>query len=129
MSTRGALVVGLMAGAVGCLLAVALDVDGPVRATVTVPFLLFGPGLALSLMMGPMSLEARVVVAAAGSVSAATLVSLLLLLVGLWSGVLGVALLATTVLLICAGELRRDPNGPASDPTANPLTPEAELPA
>ena len=117
------LAIGLIVTALVSLVAVALDIGGPVRALVAIPFVLAGPGLAMSLLMGTMSNEARILVAIAGSVATTTLVSLLLLLVGLWSGGLGIAVLTTIVLLVCVDVLRRDPTEDEISPT-----PHVELP-
>ncbi len=118
---------GLIAAALAAVLAVVVDVGGPVRALLTVPFLLLGPGLAISLPMGPMAGASRVLVAVAGSVAATTLVSLLLLLTGVWSAGLGVGLLAVIVVSIAVLQLR-DPSRLRPD-APNPTSSAADVPA
>ena len=119
------LAIGVIVAALGAVFAVAVGLDGPVRAVLTIPFLLLGPGLAVSLSMGPMTAPSRLLVAVTGSVAATTLVSLLLLFTGVWSAGLGVALLAAVAIAIALRPLRAptrlDPDAPtltSADATA-----------
>lgn len=131
MSDERRLAGALIVTAVGAVALVVLDTTGPIRALTTIVLLLAGPGLALSLLMGPMSLAARTVVAVAGSVATVTLVSLLLLFAGVWSGPLGVACVAAIVSVLSVDVLRRDPTSseppdPGDDMIPSP--PEAGRP-
>jgi hypothetical protein len=65
---------------------VAVGVRGPLPGAVTLVFIAFAPGLALSLHMGPMAGEARLLISAVGSAALGAVVSIALLYVDLWSG-------------------------------------------
>ncbi len=107
--------VGLIALTIATALLVVLDVGGPARVAVTLGFTLVAPGLALSLLMGPMSIEARLLVALAGSAALATVVSVALAAAGGLSGGLGLTALAAIVSMIALPVARR--RGPPADPT------------
>jgi hypothetical protein len=95
----------------------ALEVRGPLPAAVTLAFLGLAPGLALSLHMGPMAGEARLLISAVGSAAVGTMVSLGLLYADFWSGRLGlfcVALL-TQVTALAAIALDRTVAQPDDD--------------
>ncbi len=94
------------------------DAGGPVRQLVALAFMLVGPGLALSLVMGPMAPGARFLVALAGSASIVALVSLVLLAAGSWSAGFGLTLLAAFVLTVSTRTLRRTALDPDDAPTA-----------
>lgn len=93
----------IVAVVVAALVLVALDAGGPIRALVTALALLVAPGLAASLAMGPMSIEARVLVSLVGSVVLMTAVSLPMALIGSWSPTVGlwiVALVSIALVLV-----------------------------
>lgn len=89
------------------LVLVVADVGGPVRAAATAVFVLVVPGLLVSSVMGPMSGAARALVSVVGSVSIATLLSLLLLAAGLWSGALAQTVLSIAVIAAVVSGRRR----------------------
>jgi len=107
---------GLLALTFATLLSAVSGVDGPVAGAVSLVFVLVAPGLALSLPMGPMSVEARLLVSVAGSAALATVTALLLLAAGRWSGGLGLAVLATIVILLAGRAVRLGPHHPPDPP-------------
>lgn len=125
MTADRRLALGLIVLTVVAVVVVGFGVSGPFRQAITLTFVLAAPGLALSLPMGPMAVEARFVVAVAGSVAVVTLVSLVLLLAGAWSSGLGLAVLTVPVLALSIRSLRRTPVASAGETTAP--TPEATM--
>lgn len=106
------------------VVAAGLDMrDAPVGIVVLV-FLLLGPGFALTLLMGPMHAEARLLASVAGSVALGTLTSLALLAAGMWSGLLGVAILAafTQVCVVVALRRRRTADAPTPHRSGEPAS-------
>ena len=88
---------------------VAVELRGTLPGAATLAFLGFAPGLALSLHMGPMAGEARLLISVVGSAAVGAVISIGLLYTDLWS--------ATTRLLLHRGRDgsprgRRDPTGP-----------------
>lgn len=116
---RRVLAGGLLALTLATLLLAVVGADGPVAGAVSLVFVLVAPGLALSLPMGPMSPEARVLVSIVGSAALATVTSLLLLATGWWSGGLGLAVLATIVILLAGRALRQNSPDLPTPPVAN----------
>lgn len=95
---RTVILVVLVAGTL-----VAFDTGGLVRVLVTVVALLVAPGLAASLSMGPMSIEARALISLTASAAVVTVVATTLALVGWWSpgtGFIVVGLLAIGLALV-----------------------------
>jgi hypothetical protein len=101
---------------------VALDLRGALPGALTLGFIGFAPGLALSLPMGPMAVEARVLIAAIGSAAVGAVVSVALLLTDLWSGRLGCFCIAvvTQAVAVTAIYLDRTPTRPGDDVDAGP---------
>jgi hypothetical protein len=85
---------------------VALGVRGTVPGALTLAFIGFAPGLALSLHMGPMAGEARVLIAAVGSAAVGAVVSVALLATDLWSGRLGFFCIAVVTQAVAAAAIR-----------------------
>jgi hypothetical protein len=94
---------------------VAVDLRGGLPGAVTLAYLGFAPGLALSLHMGPMAGEARLLIAAVGSAAVGAVISVALLYTGLWSGRLGFFCIAavTQSAVVAAIRLDRAPAQPA----------------
>lgn len=110
--------VALLVLSVVALVLVVLDVRGPIRGGAAVLLVLIAPGLALSLSMGPLSPELRLLVAIAASVALATVISVLLVATGVWSNSLATALLAGATVL-AVGAVRTPPasGSPRTAPT------------
>lgn len=107
---------GLLMLAAATVLLVVGGVDGPVRSVLSLVFMLVAPGLALCLLMGPMSIEARLLVSFAGSAASVTTVSVALVATDVWSAGLGLVVLAAFVSIVALHVLRFRP--PVDDPTA-----------
>ncbi len=99
--------VALLASTLLVAMFVVLDIGGVLGGTVRLVYLVGAPGLAITIPMGAMSQEVRLLVAVAAGAGTVTLVSLLLLAVGLWSGTLGFLVLAAVVVTLAGSELRR----------------------
>lgn len=92
----------IVAVTVAALVLVTFDTGGPVRSVAVALALLVAPGLAASLVMGPMSIDARVFVSLIGSVAFLTAVATVMALTRAWSPTAGVWIIgvATTALLL-----------------------------
>ncbi|MFW2333098.1 hypothetical protein [Ilumatobacter sp.] len=93
----------IVAFTVAALVLVGLDAGGPLRSVTTALAVLVAPGLAASLAMGPMSLEARALVSVVASASLLTVVSMVLALLGSSSPTTGLwvsALVAFALILV-----------------------------
>ena len=92
----------IVAVTVAALVLVTFDTGGPVRSVSVGLALLVAPGLATSLVMGQMSIEARVLVSLIGSVAILTTVATVMALTRAWSPTAGVWIigLATIALLL-----------------------------
>lgn len=92
----------IVAVTVAALVLVTVDAGGPVRSVVVAVALLLSPGLAASLVMGPMSIEARLLVSLMGSVVLLTAIATVMAVLGAWSPTAGlwVIALATIALLL-----------------------------
>lgn len=113
------------------LLLVGIDTGGPLRSLTTAFALLVAPGLAASLVMGRMSVEARILISLAGSAVLLTAVAMVMALIGSWSPTTGlwIVVIVSTVLVLVSF-LRSDeqaPNGEASD-NSNHSTAETTSP-
>jgi len=107
----------IVAFTVAALVLVGLDADGPLRQVTTALVVLVAPGLAASLAMGPMSLEARALVSVVGSVALLTVVAMVLALLGSSSPTTGLwvsALVALALILVPFLRRGRD-RAPKSD--------------
>ena len=96
---------------------VAVDLRGALPGAATLAFIGFAPGLALSLHMGPMAGEARLLISAVGSAVVGAVISVALLYTGLWSGRLGFFCIAvvTQAAAVAAIRLDRTPSQPVDD--------------
>jgi hypothetical protein len=101
------LVIGLSALATAAVVVVAVDLPGTLGGLVVLAFVLLGPGLAGTLLMGPMAGEARVLASLAGSVALGVVVSVAMALTDTWSTLLGVAALALFTQTCVIVALRR----------------------
>lgn len=93
----------VVAVTVAAIVLVGLDADGVLRQVTTALVVLAAPGLAASLAMGSMSIEARVLVSAVGSAALLTVVAMVLALLGLSSPTTGLwvsALVALALILV-----------------------------
>jgi hypothetical protein len=95
---------------------VALDVRGVLPGALTLAFIGFAPGLALSLHMGPMAGEARVLIAAVGSAAVGAVVSVALLSTDLWSGRLGFFCIAVVTQVVAVAAIHLDRTPPLRSP-------------
>jgi hypothetical protein len=114
------------AGAIASVLVVGLDVPSILGRLLVLAFLLLGPGAALSLHLGPLAPEVRALVSVIGSLSIATLSSLALIYIDLWSPELGVAAIALIAqTLVIAAPWYRAPrrHDPTSDTDVDPSDP------
>lgn len=111
----------IVAVTVAALVLVTFDTGGPVRSVAVALALLVAPGLAASLVMGPMSIDARVFVSLIGSVSLLTAVATVMALTRAWSPTAGVWIIgvATTALLLV---FLRPSGGAFDDVTSNNRT-------
>lgn len=87
---------------------VVVDVRGALPAVATLAFVGFAPGLALSLHMGPMTGEARLLISAVGSAAVGAATSIALLYTGLWSGRVGFFCVAAVTGATAVAAVRRD---------------------
>ncbi len=93
----------IVAVTVAALVLVGVDAGGPLRSLTTAVVLLVVPGLAASLAMGPMSVEARTLVSLVGSTALLAAVSMVMALLGSWSPTTGLwicSLVAFALLLV-----------------------------
>jgi hypothetical protein len=91
---------------------VAFDLRGALSGAVTLAFIGFAPGLALSLHMGPMAREARVLVSVVGSAAVGAVISVALLYADLWSGRLTFFCIALVTQAAAAAAIRLDRTPP-----------------
>jgi len=96
---------------------VAVNVRGALPGAATLAFIGLAPGLALSLHMGPMAREARLLISAVGSAAVGALISVALLFTGLWSGRLSFFCVAavTQAAAVAAIRRHRTPSQPEVD--------------
>ena len=87
---------------------VAVDLRGALPGAATLAFIVLAPGLALSLHMGPMAGEARLLISAVGSAAVGAVMSVALLYTGLWSGRLGFFCIAAVTQAAAVAAIRRD---------------------
>lgn len=109
---------GIVAITVATLVLVVLDVGGPVRAVASAVVLLVLPGLAASLLMGPMSVEFRLLASVAASAALLTLVATSMVLLDLWSPTVGFVLIALLGIGLTLLSSRGD--GTTGDAAPNP---------
>ena len=95
---------------------VGLDLDGPLRQSTTLVFVLVAPGLAATLLMGPMALEARALIAVTGSASLATVVAVMQLVTDLWSGRAGFFAIAVVTQALLIMSFRHTDDDDRSEP-------------
>ncbi len=110
----------IVAFTVAALVLVGLDAGGPLRSVTTALAVLVAPGLAASLAMGPMSLEARALVSVVASASLLTVVSMVLALLGSSSPTTGLWVSALVAFALDLGTVpaQRPRRGP--DPGERP---------
>lgn len=106
VSTAASLALGAAAGAgiLGAVLALA-DIGSPLRAPLTLLFLLTAPGAAIATVLGRMDPLGRAVVAGAGALAVDLLVAQAMLTMHLWSirgGVAAVAVFSVALPLVGA---------------------------
>lgn len=95
---------------------VMADWESPIRPTLTIMFLLFGPGLALTDLLEINDLAQRIAVAIGASLAIDTLVSVVLLYSGLFSADAAFAIIVgLTCLTLLGALLRRHWHVPNSD--------------
>jgi hypothetical protein len=96
---------------------VAVELRGTLPGAATLAFLGFAPGLALSLHMGPMAGEARLLISVVGSAAVGAVISIGLLYTDLWSARVGFFCTAvvTEALAVAAIRLDRTPSQPVDD--------------
>lgn len=93
----------IVAFTVAALVLVGLGAGGPLRQATTALAVLVAPGLAASLAMGPMSLEARALVSVVASAALLAVVSMVMALLGSSSTITGLwvsALVAFALILL-----------------------------
>lgn len=117
----------ISAGVVATVLVVGFDLPSATSGLIVLTFLLVAPGLAMSLHLGPMGIEARALVTIVGSVATATLTALAMISADAWSSDLGVAAVAlvTQLTVVLAMWRRRDATPPrtAVESPAGPSEP------
>lgn len=91
----------------GCVVAIATLSNSPIRAVLSLSFLLFGPGLALAELLEIRDLAQRVAIATAASLSSATLVAVALVYAHAFTLSLAIGILAAlTVSAVGVAVLR-----------------------
>jgi uncharacterized membrane protein len=93
--------------ALGCATAVATGWRSPLRAVLSLGFLLFGPGAALAELLDIRDLAQRLTIAVAASLGIETLLALVLVYAGAFSVTLIVVIVAAlTLVMLSAAVLR-----------------------
>jgi uncharacterized membrane protein len=93
--------------AVASAAAVGAGLKSPVRAVLSLSFLLFGPGLALTELLEIREFAQRVTIAVSASLGMETLLALALVYAGAFSATLAVMIVAALTLAILAASLVR----------------------
>mgnify|MGYP001813924611 FL=1 len=109
----------LVAVTVAALVLVQIDAGGPVRTVTTTLALLVAPGLAASLAMGAMSIEARALVSIAGSAALLTVVSMVMALLGWWSPSAGLWICSVVALVLVLVPFLRRPASRSGRPVGH----------
>ncbi len=103
--------------AIAALLAVATDWQSPVRVGLTLVFVLFVPGLALTELLAIRDPVQQLALATGASLAIETLVAIALLYAGLFSAVVALAIVfGLTVAALVAAVLRRGWRAPHEAP-------------
>ena len=89
--------------ALAALAAVALDLGGPVRSIAVLPFVLVGPGLALTAWLGVSDPLLELTLMVVLSVAVETILAVMLIYVDVWSPELALVLCVGVVLAALVG--------------------------